>query len=185
MDKKQTATVLKVLTASYPNRAAGLDDPEVAKVWHAALQDLDYQAVQVAVRKWTMTEKWPPAIADIREMATADPNQLDWAEAWEQVNHVVRCIGPYNQEEALGRLDEVTRATVQRIGYQTLCRMESKEHSTMRAQFRDIYNQITERKRLDAQLPAILTSAEMHERIEATMKRRRVVENRRRRGGQA
>lgn len=155
MDRKQTATVLKVLTASYPNRAAGLDDPEVAKVWHAALQDLDYEAVQIAVRKWTMTEQWPPTIADIRSGATVT-QESDWSEAWEKVNHVVRCIGPYNQDEALGRLDEVTRQAVERIGYQTLCGMESREHSTMRAQFRDIYNQIAERKRMDAQLPPAL-----------------------------
>lgn len=147
-----------LIRASYPKQADTLTKPEVAEIWHSALLDIDYEVAKLAVTKWLMTEKWMPAIADIRESCVSVQNKevIDWSEAWSIVNDAVRKIGPYREEEAMSRFDDVTRETVQRIRYLTLCEMESSERDVMRAHFRDIYNQIANRHRTDAQMPMAL-----------------------------
>ena len=158
MDKKQTATLLTFLRSSFPKQADLLAQPETAEIWHRALADIDYDAAQLAITKWIMTEKWLPTIADIREMVAdvTTENVLDWSEAWEIVNKAVRTIGPYQQDEAFSRFDEITAEAVRRIGYMTLCEMEYDERDIMRAQFRDIYNQIANRHKQEAQMPIAL-----------------------------
>lgn len=158
MDKTQTAKLLMLIRASYPKQADTLTKPEVAEVWHSALSDIEYEVAKLAVTKWLMTEKWMPTIADIRESCVSVQNKevMDWSEAWSIVNDAVRKIGPYREEEAMSRFDDVTRETVQRIRYLTLCEMESSERDIMRAHFRDIYNQIATRHKEQAQLPTRL-----------------------------
>lgn len=158
MDKKQTATLLTFLRSSYPNHAEALAKPETAEIWHRALADIDYEVAQLAITKWVMTEKWPPTIADIREASVGVVNKeiKDWSEAWADVNREVRLRGPYREDEAMANLDEITRETVKRIGFQTLCETEYDEKDIMRAHFRDIYGQIADRHKADAQMPIAL-----------------------------
>lgn len=158
MDKTETAKLLMLIRSSYPKQADVLTNPEVAEVWYNALKDIDYEVAKLAVTKWLMTEKWMPTIADIRESCASIQSEdvMDWSEAWSIVNRAVRLIGPYREEEAMSRFDDVTRETVQRIRYMTLCEMESSERDIMRAHFRDIYNQIAARHKEQAQLPTRL-----------------------------
>ena len=147
-----------LIRSSYPKQAELLTKPEVAEVWHTALSDFDYDMAKVAITKWIMTESWPPTIADIRQSVTEviSAEVMDWSEAWEIVNKAVRTIGPYEEEKAMSRFDDVTRETVERIRYMNLCEMESDERDIMRAHFRDIYNQIANRHKIDAQMPMAL-----------------------------
>lgn len=158
MDRKQTVTLLTFLQSSYPRQAETLTKPEVAEIWHGALADLDYEVVKIALTKWVMTEKWPPTIADIRESVTSVSTAeiMDWSKAWSIVNRAVRLKGPYQEEEALASFDEVTRETVNRIRWSVLCEMESDERDIMRAHFRDIYTQIVNRHKEQAQMPIAL-----------------------------
>lgn len=161
MNKKETATILTFLRFSYPNHAEDLAQPETAEVWFRALADLDFDVVEVAATKWILTEKWPPSIADIRAAAinVTTGETVDWSEAWEMVNKAVRTIGPYREDEAMDRFDSITRETVRRMNYQTLCEMETSERDIVRAQFRDIYNQVAARSREESQIPAGLRDA--------------------------
>lgn len=158
MNKKQTATLLTFLRSAYPNNSDALSTPETAEIWYRALSDIDYDLAQTALTKWVMTEKWLPTIADIRaSVVSVSSNEImDWSEAWEIVNRAVRLIGPYQEEKAMAKFDDVTRETVERIRYMNLCEMESGERDVMRAHFRDIYNQIANRHRTDAQMPMAL-----------------------------
>lgn len=158
MDKKQTATLLTYLRSAYPNHAETLATPETAMVWHEALKDIDYAVAQAAILKWVMTEKWPPSIADIRSSAVEITTETvkDWSEAWSDVERAVRLIGPYREAEAMARFDEATLEAVRRMNYQKLCEMESSERDIVRAQFRDIYKQVANRRKEAAQLPTPL-----------------------------
>ena len=135
-----------------------LTKPEVAEIWHNALTDIDYEVAKVSLTKWVMTEKWMPTIADIRETVVnvTSPEIKDWSEAWAEVNKAVRLVGPYAEDRAMARLDEITRETVERFGFGNLCAMESDNRETVRAQFRDMYNQIANRHKQDAQMPMAL-----------------------------
>ena len=54
-------------------------------------------------------------------------------------------------------MDEITRATVERLGYQNLCLSENQ--TADRARFKDIYEQIAERKKWESHLPDALKIA--------------------------
>ena len=125
------------------------------------MADIDYDVAQLAITKWVMTETWPPSIADIRSAAVGvtSVEAPDWSEAWENVNRAIRLIGPYREDEAMARFDSTTREAVRRMNYQSLCEMESAERDIVRAQFRDIYNQIATRRKADAQVPVGLREA--------------------------
>ena len=73
----------------------------------------------------------------------------------------IRRYGSYREVEALESLDELTRATVERLGYRSLCLSEEIEMD--RANFRRVYETLAERKRRDESMPTTLKRlAEKH-----------------------
>ena len=70
-----------------------------------------------------------------------------------------------NEAEALESMDELTRQTVNRIGWQNICQSELDEQTAIRANFRMMYEQSQGKERENAQLPA-----ELKQRIETTVK---------------
>ena len=65
----------------------------------------------------------------------------------------------YQENLALERMSEQTRAVVKRMGFKNLCTSENM--TADRANFRMIYEQITQRKKTDMQIPQ-----KMREQIE-------------------
>ena len=91
----------------------------------------------------------------------------DWGEAWEKVIKAIARCGSYDEEGALSSMDEVTRISVQRLGWLTLCM--SEDISIERANFRMIYEAEAKRKKRDAQIPprvAQLTAGMQLKRID-------------------
>ena len=64
----------------------------------------------------------------------------------------VRHYGYYREAEALESMDEITREACKRIGFINICLSENI--TADRACFRQIYEQIAERKKTAAMLPA-------------------------------
>ena len=131
----------------FPNRQS-------VELWYRELSDLDYLTAETAIRKHVSTSVYPPTIAEIREAAldvmqggAAD----DWSTGWAKVQKAIRQYGSYRQEEALNSFDEVTRACVESLGWMNLCLSENP--TADRANFRNIYGTIAERKRATARLP--------------------------------
>lgn len=46
-----------------------LPDAESIKIWYQMLQDLEYKTANVAIQSYMLTNKFPPTIADIRQLA--------------------------------------------------------------------------------------------------------------------
>lgn len=68
LDSEETAKILTVISAVYPNfkvDGAGI----MNTTWHALLKDLDYKHVSEALFKLLKVMKFPPTPADIIEMA--------------------------------------------------------------------------------------------------------------------
>ena len=64
----------------------------------------------------------------------------------------IRMYGYYRPEQAMDSLDDLTRETVRRLGFQTLCLSENQEAD--RANFRRIYEELASRNRVQSMIPA-------------------------------
>ena len=156
MDKKEFAIFASALRTYYQKESL-LPNSQAMELWYRQLQDIPYIVAEAALQKWVATQKWSPSIAEIREMAmtvTAGEKPL-WSDGREQVQTAIRKYGMYNIGAAMESLDDVTRQTVKRLGFRELCMSENPMQD--RANFRDIFNMIADRKEKAQQLPASLT----------------------------
>lgn len=160
MTKKEFAIFAMALKTYYP-RENLIPNDKALELWFMQLQDLEYKTIELVLNKWVATNKWSPSIAEIREAAaeiTSGPIQ-DWGEAWQNVLNVVRHYGSYEPIKAMEELDELTAQAVKQVGYYEIC--QSTNISVERANFRDIYNNLAERKKKRHQIaPQILAMIE-------------------------
>lgn len=159
MTKKEFAMLAAAIRTYYPKEQI-LPNEQALGLWYAELQDIPYNIATTALRKWVSTNKWSPTIADIRETASeiANGETQDWGEAWEKVMKAISKYGWYNQEAALASFDDLTRETVRRIGFRSLC--DSDNLTADRANFRMVYETLANRRKVDQQI-----SPELHEAV--------------------
>lgn len=126
-----------------------LPDADAIKIWYKLLQDIPYEVMNVAIQQYMMTNKFAPTVADLRELSTTvvKGKPKDWGSGWESVQQAIRRYGFYQEEKALESMDEITRLTVKRLGWQQLCMSENSMAD--RSNFRQIYQQIEERQKTD------------------------------------
>lgn len=155
MNKKEFATFVAALRTYYP-RETILPNTQAAELWYMELQDLPYNVAMMALREHVHTSKWSPSISELRELVATIQNgeTADWGEGWQKTMDAIRRKGMYREQEALESLDEITRATVERLGFQNLCTSENVVAD--RARFKDIYEQLAERKKRESRLPEAL-----------------------------
>lgn len=125
-------------------------DKYAMELWYDALNDIDYKVICVALKKWVMTNKFPPTIADLRGMAAEVTGNVtpSYGEAWETLRKKIGKFGYMREEEAMEELkgiDEILWKTTKAIGWQKICVSDNQEAD--RANFRMIYEQ--EAKRAD------------------------------------
>ena len=157
MEREQFKVLCKGMKAVY-TQATFLPDADAFNVWFALLGDLEYPVLNAAIQKYMVTNKFPPTIADLRELATTIciGDLPDWGEGWEKVLHAIRFYGYYRESEALATMDELTKTCVKRLGWRNLCMSENNNHD--RANFRMIYEQLQERTKKESVLPLSLNN---------------------------
>lgn len=155
MTKKEFATFAAALKTYYPKENL-LPNSQAMELWFRQLEDIPYNLAEMALNKWVATNKWSPTIADIREQAASVVNGEKplWSDGWEEVVRAIKNYGSYGQKEAMESMSEITRMAVRRMGYIDLCRSENPVAD--RANFRMIFEQITEREQKQNQLPVSL-----------------------------
>lgn len=136
-----------------------IPDQDAFNMWYALMGDLSYDVCAVAIKKYMLTNKFPPTVAEIRELASnivsGDP--LTWGESWERALSAVRKYGSYNKMEALDSLDSLTRKCVESIGYMELCMSENI--MVERAHFQKVFEVFAKREQTDKQIPLQLKQA--------------------------
>lgn len=153
MNRQEFQTFSMALRTYYP-REKLLPNQQAMELWYSQLCDIDYRIAEIVLQKWVANNKWSPSIADIREQAVevVKGRTKDWGEAWEEVLKNIRKFGYYRASEGLQAItDEVTRETVKRLGYTNICL--SSDITADRANFRMIYENLSERKKIDRQMP--------------------------------
>lgn len=157
MEREQFKVLCKGMKAVYTQETF-LPDADAFNVWFGLLGDLDYAVLNAAIQKYMLTNKFPPTIADLREIATTISTGAipDWGEGWEQVLNAIRKFGSYRETEALASMDELTQTCVRRIGFRNICMSENI--TADRANFRMIYEQIADRTKKESALPISLNN---------------------------
>lgn len=172
MNAQEFSTIAMAIRSAWPNANLMLDD-KAKDVWYTMLADLDYNTCLVAIKEHMSTCRFAPSIAELRERCsnvTSVPVQ-SWSDAWGDVMSAIRFCGMYREEDALGRLDEITRKCVQRLGFKNLCTSENV--TADRANFRMAYEQEQKAAKEYRQLPPMLRAqkAELQQIAEQTAKR--------------
>lgn len=158
MTRDEFKILVKGLKAVYA-QPTFIPDADAFNMWFALIGDLPYEVCNVSIQKYMLTNKFPPTVAEIREMAAnvvgGDP--LTWGESWERALNAVRRFGSYNKVEALNSLDPLTRKCVESIGYMELCMSENI--MVERAHFQKVFEVYQKREQTDKQMPVALQQA--------------------------
>ncbi len=151
MDSKEFAKFAMALKTYFP-RESVLNNNAAMELWYEQLKDIPYKVAYTFLSKWVSTEKWAPTIADIRGGCSELTQGAieDWGHGWEQVERAIRVYGMYRIEEAYESMDEITRTVAKRLGFQNICMSDNIQAD--RANFRMIYEEVANRKKLDRQL---------------------------------
>lgn len=139
---------------TYYSRENILPNKQAMELWFRQLQDIPYDAAEAILSKWVATNKWSPSIADIRDGMAEIQNggaAEDWGEGWNKAMAAIRKYGSYNEAEALDSLPPLTRETVRRLGYKSLCWSENQIAD--RANFRQVYEILEKRQVEDRKIP--------------------------------
>lgn len=155
MTIEEFSLLVKGMREVYP-RADFIPTQDAFNIWFELLKDLPYEVANAAVQQHMLTNKFAPTIAEIREQAANVVNgpQKDAGQAWAEALKAVHHFGENHALEALATLDPLTRQTVERFGFGALCNNPVDDRSIARAQFIRIYNDLANREREDAKIPA-------------------------------
>lgn len=157
MTKQEFGILASAIRTYYPGKDL-LPNQQAMELWYRELQDIPYAVAEAGLRQWVATQKWPPTIADIREMATDVKHGSipDWGDGWEDVLKAIRLFGMYREADAMASFDEITRQCVERLGFRNICL--SDNIAADRANFRMMYETMAERKKKDKQIPMNLSN---------------------------
>lgn len=157
MERDQFKILCKGMKAVYTQETF-LPDADAFNIWFSLLGDLEYAVLNAAIQKYMLTNRFPPTIADLRELSeTIRSGTLpDWGEGWEKVLKAIRSFGYMRETEALQSMDELTQTCVKRLGWRNLCMSENANQD--RANFRMIFEQLSERKKKENMLPLSLNN---------------------------
>jgi len=151
MNKQEFTNIAVAIKEAYPN-ANVLNGKTAMDLWFRMLEDLDYSLVQNAVLEHISTNKYAPAISEIREQCANRMQVLhDWDGAWGEVMKAIRFYGQYREEEALASLNDLTRQVVKRFGFRKLCITDNEIAD--RAHFKSAYQGMVKEAKNQFQLP--------------------------------
>lgn len=154
MTRKEFTECMAVLTTVYQGNVT----PELLDAYFAILGDNDPELMKLAVKKVLREHVYPtlpkPAVIQQAINSLRNYNQLNEAEAWALVLKLVEKHGYASKEQALEKMPELTKRTVEAMGWRELCLTTQPE--IVRAQFLRIY-QINQKRTQDtAQLAQLL-----------------------------
>lgn len=140
MEIKEFAVFVDRLKTAFPKDNL-LSTPDQMEWWYDLLKELPFQTAMLSLKKYALSNKFPPTIAELMTIAADLMTERlpDSDEAWGEITRAVRKYGYPNEAKALASLSETVRKTVERIGYQTICQSPCEQLNTLRAQFKGFY----------------------------------------------
>ena len=132
MTREETIKVIGIITTAYPNFDKFRDEKHIRSmvaIWADMFSEDDAGLVALAVKEHISTSKWPPSIAEIREIMTriAHPDIIPPDEAWEVVSKYLDTEGEYNHGDIYRALPRTIAEAVDSIGYGQLYAMHERQ----------------------------------------------------------
>jgi len=151
LTKEEFNTLVMAMKAVYPS-ANFIPDKAAFEIWYEMMADISYNALSIAIKVHISNNKFPPTIADLRELCSnISGEQTDYGQAWQEVMKSVQRWGMYREEQALENMDPLTKQVVQRLGFRSIC--TSENITADRANFRMIFEELSSREKTNNQVP--------------------------------
>ena len=139
MTRADTAKLIAIIVMAYPNFDKFKDDEHVKGVvnmWATMFSEDDPGLVGLAVKKHISTSKWPPSVAEIREimLEMQRPDLIPPDLAWAAVEDLMNVQGEYNHGDLHRQLPEMIARAVENCGgYSALYHMRKDMYRGGRA----------------------------------------------------
>lgn len=171
--------ILGILKVAFPRFYSNItmqDAKATVALWTMMFHEDKKEDVELALQKLIATNTFPPTIAEVRQALnnTQQEESLDGGEAWGEVMKRIHTFGRYKEKEALEELTELTRKTVNCIGWSNLC--DSENEVADRAHFMKIYNAIKKRE-MEKSLIPIDIQKKIQTKIETNKKEKQTLLN--------
>lgn len=171
-------TIIRGLQAAFP-RDNFIPNEYTFNLWYTTLQDIPYPSLLKASQNYIMTNRFPPTIADLRQLAydmSVKPDVLA-SQAWNQLLRALRMSYAPDSRDVWEQLPEITKQCVG--GYATFRAWGNTElsalESVQRPMFVKRYEEIQYRTRREDAVPEAIrkplpTLADEHLAIESIEK---------------
>ena len=167
MNKQESARLVAVILASYPQQAAKLDQSRqlgMIDAFESLLDDLTYAQCNAALRVLLQTRTWMPSVAEIRATVVELERgpQRNGGDAWGSVLDAIRRYGAYRTPGVDFQFaDPLVARCVQALGWQNLCLSEMQ--TSDRKQFVELYEKLAAQSQRQAQAPALAEGRQPYE----------------------
>lgn len=168
MTKADAAKLVAIVVTAYPNYDKFRDEAAVTatvSLWASMFQSDDGRIVALALNKHIATSKWPPSVAEIRELMLElmHPDLIEPDRAWLAVSDLLYTTGEHNYGDLYLQLPPLAARAVEAIGYYNLYEMHRScyrggKPGMDRVAFMDIYKPMYEREKQRAMTPQNLTA---------------------------
>lgn len=154
-----------IIVLAYPNYDKFKDDKQVkatVDLWATMFSEDDAGIVGLAVRKHIATNKWPPSVAELREIMVemTAPDLIPPDKAWLAVSDFISANGEYGGDSAaIKALPPLIARVICSVGYHNLYEMNCGSYrgskpGMARTAFMSIYEPLYNRERSRAMTPA-------------------------------
>lgn len=154
MTKDQFKYIVAALTSNYSRFE--IKNQAQFEFWYSMLNDIPYDQLIIAVKKYCAENKFAPTVADLREafVSVKESPVLDHNEAWGLIQRAIRNFGVYRPEEAIASLPPTVARVMKNMNYKELCMSENQMAD--RAHFIKMYTAFVGREQKDKQIPGPL-----------------------------
>lgn len=167
MTRDEVKKTLAVIKSFYPSWK--IEDPALAvEAWTMMLEDYDYNQIQWAVKRYTLTDKsgFAPSIGQlIAQLREANPvKTMSEAEAWGMVQRAIR-NSAYNAKEEFDRLPKLVQRAVG--SYEVLnawAMTDIEDTSYIQSNFLRVFSELSKREEIDNALPPSMRIGTTEER---------------------
>ena len=169
MERNEFSVLVKAMKAVYSDPKF-ITDKDAFNVWYELLKDIPYAVCQASIHKYMSNNKFPPTIADIRQISSelTSPQTMNEGEAWSLVYKAITNANYHAQEE----FDKLPKECQRAIGNPAILRewagMNIGEVNTViQSNFMRSYKVEAKRSQEYNQLPS--TTKELIDKLTDTM----------------
>lgn len=168
MNRADAAKLVAIVVTAYPNYDKFKDAKAVeatVNLWATMFESDPGGIVGLAVKKHIATSKWPPSVAEIRELMleSQHPELVPPDQAWAAVSDLLYSEGEHNHGDLYRQLPPLIARTVETIGWGNLWEMHRAycvggKPGMDRVAFMQQYTPMYEREKAKAMTPRAITA---------------------------